>query len=104
MKQLIIMLLLPAFTFSQTKGRVIDLRESSVKWYSIEDAHGPSKHWRLRLDGTEHYTIMFDSFYLFRTTLLRDTLRVDPSLFDSTAKNAKVIIVAGKIFKLKNNK
>jgi hypothetical protein len=47
------------------------------------------------------YTVEWDNQILFRAELIKDTMRIEPSLFDSTAVKAKVIIVGGKTFHLK---
>lgn len=167
MKQLIILLLLPAFAFSQYRRdihRVDTTREKwkfiletnveiskpstryidsmPYKWSSVPSVIDTGRNWYSREPdykpghiygkGREetlpaapvrlammsewfadyydersahyHYCIKANDRYLFSAECFKDTLRIDPSLFDSTAVKAKVIIVAGKLFELKNNK
>jgi hypothetical protein len=52
-------------------------------------------------DTSGYYSITFNGELCFGAELANDTTRVAPSLFDSAAIRAKVIIVAGKIFELK---
>jgi hypothetical protein len=111
MKQLIILLLLPAFAFSQTKGVVIKQKpDTTGKWHTMEPAYTPDNirrfaSWEInRWSKTEQYIIQSDTIRYFHAILKCDTLHIDHSLFDSTAGRAKVIIVAGKTFELKNNK
>lgn len=53
-----------------------------------------------QITSTE-YTVERDNQKLFYAVLIKDTLCIAPSLFDSTAKKAKVIMVGGETFELK---